>query len=198
MEESIAQQQARIYRVATLAAGIFVHLIACWIVLSIGSMTLSIMEFIGLASLSAAGFLVLISLISVEWNLTLEDPDMSLAQMLWAVIVVIMTSHFVTDLKAAVVLLGLAMVVIGANRLNRKEQIVFAIYSLALYLMSLAVLSQAQSLSTITEIVVMIAFAMVLVCGPMPHRFEISMMENILLGKTENPVMPWTRLKSWP
>lgn len=185
MEETILQQRARIYRVATLAAGIFVHLMACWIVLSIARMNLSTVQFLGLASLSAAGFLIIILLISFEWNLNLEDPDMSLPQMLWAVTVVIMTSHFVTDLKAAVVLLGLAMVVIGANRLNRKEQIVFAIYSLALYCMSMVILSQSSSPSTITEIVVMIAFTLVLVCGPMLHRFEMSMLENVLVSKNK-------------
>jgi diguanylate cyclase (GGDEF)-like protein len=185
MEESILQQRARIYRVATLAAGIFVHLMACWIVLSIGNMNLSTVEFVSLASLSAAGFLVLILLISLEWNLNLEDPDMSLPQMLWAVSVVIMTSHFVTELKAAVVLLGLAMVVIGANRLNRKEQIVFAVYSLTMYCMSMVILSQSSSLSTITEIVVMIAFSLILVCGPMLHRFEMSMLENVLVSKNK-------------
>jgi|TARA_B110000263_G_scaffold231355_1_gene226593 predicted signal transduction protein with EAL and GGDEF domain len=148
-------------------------------------MNLSTVEFVSLASLSAAGFLVLILLISLEWNLNLEDPDMSLPQMLWAVSVVIMTSHFVTELKAAVVLLGLAMVVIGANRLNRKEQIVFAVYSLTMYCMSMVILSQSSSLSTITEIVVMIAFSLILVCGPMLHRFEMSMLENVLVSKNK-------------
>jgi diguanylate cyclase len=185
MEDSLLQQRARIYRVATLAAGIFVHLVACWIVMSIGYMTLDTVEFFGLVSLSAAGFLILSLLIMFEWNLSLEDPDMSLAQMLWAVSVVIMMSHFVTELKPAVVILGLAMVVIGANRLSRKEQIVFAIYSLALYGMSIAVLAQTGALMWVTEIVVLIAFGMVLVFGPMLYQFEMSMIETVLVDKNK-------------
>jgi hypothetical protein len=78
MEESILQQRARIYRVTTLAAGISVHFMACWIVLSTGNMNLRTVEFVSLASLSTAGFLVLILLISFEWNLNLKDPYMSL------------------------------------------------------------------------------------------------------------------------
>ena len=183
MEESILQQRARIYRVATLAAGIFVHLIACWIVLSLGFMTVSSVEFLGLASLAAAGFLVLMLLILFEWNLTLEDPDMSLPQMLWAVSIVIMTAHFVSELKPVIVLLGLAMVVIGANRLDRKEQIVFAVCSLFLYCLSIVLLDATESLAWITEVVVLIAFSMILVFGPMLHHFEITVIENVLVTK---------------
>ncbi len=186
MEDSVAlQQKSRIYRVATLGAGIFVHLIVCWTVLSIGYMKLAPVQFLGLASLSAAGFLVLALLIFSEWNLTLKDPDLSLAQMLWAVTVVILTTHFVTDLKPAVLFTGLAMVVMGANRLNRKEQFIFAVYGLSIYLLSVLILSQDGNLSWVTEIVLMLAFGLVLVFGPALYRFELGLIENVLVDKNQ-------------
>ena len=77
-DDTSVQQRARIYRVATLGAGIFVHLVVCWTVLSIGYMNLTLVEFLGLASVSIAGFLLLALLIGIEWNLTLEDPDMAM------------------------------------------------------------------------------------------------------------------------
>jgi len=185
LENTLTQQRSRIYRVATLAAGIFIHLVVCWTVLSIGYMRLETIQFLSLASFSAAGFLVLALLINFEWNLTLEDPDMSLPQMLWALSVVIMTTHYVVEVRAAVLLTGLALVVMGANRLSRKEQIVFAVYGIALYLMSVLYLSQVTSLAWVTEIVVMIAFGLVLVFGPALYRFELGLIENVLVEKNK-------------
>jgi len=56
MENTLTQQRSRIYRIATLAAGTCIHLIVCWMVLSIGYMKLEAIQFLSLASLSAAGF----------------------------------------------------------------------------------------------------------------------------------------------
>ncbi len=183
VEQTVLQQRSRIYRVAMLAAGILVHLFACSLVLSIGHMELAPVEFLGLASLSLAGFLAIALLITFEWNLTLEDPDMSLPQLLWAVSVVIVTSHFVADLKAVVVLLGLTMVVFGVSRLDRRERTAFIVYSVCLYGVSVALLSQSAHMAWMTEIVIMIAFAVVLVFGPLLHQFELSMLENVLVDK---------------
>jgi diguanylate cyclase len=183
LADTVVQQRSRLYRVAALGAGIFVHLIVCWTVLSIGYMRLEPVEFFGLVSLSAAGFIFLALVIVFDWNLTFEDPDLSLPQMLWAVSVVIMTTHFVTELKPAVLLTGLALVVMGANRLTKKEQIVFALYGLSMYLLSIFFLSQVDSLTWVTEVVVMFAFGLVLIFGPALYRFELGLMENVLLDK---------------
>ena len=47
-EDIATQQKARILRVATLGAGIFVHLSVCWTVLAIGHMNIGALEFFGL------------------------------------------------------------------------------------------------------------------------------------------------------
>ena len=183
--DTVSQQRARLYRLATLGAGIFVHLIVCWTILSIGYMSIEPMQFLGIASLAAAGFGLFAVAISMEWNLGLEDPEMSLAQMIWSVSVIIMTSYFVAEFKPVVVLAGLAMIVVGANRLSRRELFMFAVYSLTVYSLSVVYKAQFDSLSWVTEIVVMIAFALVLVFGPVLYRFEMTMVENVLLDKNE-------------
>jgi diguanylate cyclase (GGDEF)-like protein len=183
--DTVSQQRARLYRLATLGAGVFVHLIVCWTILSIGYMTIEPMQFAGLGSLAAAGFVLFSIAITMEWNLGLEDPDMSLAQMMWAVSVIVMTAYFVEEFKPVVVLAGLAMIVMGANRLTRKELIIFSIYSFATYALSVTYKAQFDSLSWITEIVVMIAFGLVLVFGPVLYRFEMTMVESILIDKNE-------------
>ena len=79
-----SEQRSRIYRVATLGAGIFIHLMVCWAILSIGYMNIEPVLFLGIASLSAAGFLFFALAVALEWNLSLKDPDMNLSQMIWA------------------------------------------------------------------------------------------------------------------
>lgn len=184
-QDIATQQHARILRVATLGAGIFVHLMVCWTVLSIGFMNIGALEFFGLSSLSVAGFVFIALLIFVEWNLTLEDPDMAVAQMIWALSVVVITAHFATDLKAVVLLSGLAMVVMGANRLTRAQQIFVASYGLLIYLLSLAYLTNVEGLGWVTEIVLVIAFALVLVFGPALYQFERSVIESVMTNKNE-------------
>ena len=144
IEDTGTQQKARIYRVATLGAGIFVHLMVCWTVLSIGFMNIDAIEMFGLSSLAIAGFLFLALLIGIEWNLTLEDPDMAVPQMIWALTIVIITSHFAIELKAVVLLSGVAMIVMGANRLSRSQQILVAGYGLLLYLTSVVYLTNVE------------------------------------------------------
>jgi diguanylate cyclase (GGDEF)-like protein len=146
-------------------------------------MALESVQFIGLLSVSVAGFLFLALLIKFEWNLTLEDPDMSLAQVLWAVSIIVVTSHFVTELRPAVLLAGMALIILGSIRLNTKQQIIFTVYGSCLYLLSVYFLTQGSSLVWRSEIVVMLAFGLTLVLGPLLHRFELDSIKNLLAGK---------------
>jgi diguanylate cyclase (GGDEF)-like protein len=182
-QDITSQQKARIYRVAILGAGIFVHLVVCWTVLSLGYMDLGPLEFLALASLSVAGFLFITLLIGIEWNLTLEDPDMAVPQMIWALTVVVITSHFALELKAVVLLSGLAMIVMGANRLNRSQQILVASYGLGLYLISLMIMSNTTGLGWVTEIVLMVAFGLVLSIAPALYQYERTIFEGVINEK---------------
>jgi diguanylate cyclase (GGDEF)-like protein len=114
--------------------------------------------------------------------------------MIWAVSVVIMTTYFVEEMKPLVALSGLAMIVVGANRLTTKELAIFSVYSLVLYMLTVFYKSQFVSLSWITEAVVLIAFGLVLVFGPVLYRFEMSMIENILLNKNEELTTALSRI----
>ncbi|MEX2366437.1 MAG: diguanylate cyclase, partial [Pseudohongiellaceae bacterium] len=161
------------------------HLVVCWVLLSIGYMDIAPLHFIALASLAAAGFLIFFIVILMEWNLALDDPDMSLAHMIWAVSVVIMTTWFAAEMKPLVALSGLALIVVGANRLTARELTVFAAYALVVYVVSVFYKSQFQSLSWVTEVVVMIAFGLVLIFGPMLYRFEMAIVETILFDRNK-------------
>ena len=159
------------------------HLTVCWTILSIGGMSINSLQFLALASLAAAGFVFFILAVTMEWNLSLEDPDMSLAQMLWMVSIVIVTSYFVEELTAVVVFSGLAMTVIGANRLSQQELIVFGCYSILVYGFSVFLRAEGDSLSWLTEIVILMAFGLVLLVGPILYRLEMGLVENVLVNK---------------
>lgn len=178
-------QKSRIYRIATTGVGIFVHLMVCWAVFSVGYMNITPLQFLALGTVAAAGFALFILAILLEWNLTLEDPDMSLAHMIWAISVVILTTYFVEEMKPVVALSGLAMIVVGANRLTPRELTTFAVYSLLAYVLTVFYKSQYETLSWLTEAVVMVAFGLVLVFGPVLYRFEMSMVEAVLANKNK-------------
>jgi len=181
--DTVVQQKSRIYRIATMAAGVLVHLMVCWSILSIGFMSIDSIQFLGLSSLAAAGFVFFILAVLMEWNLALEDPDMSLVQMLWTVSIVIVTSYFVEELTAVVIFSGLAMTVIGANRLSQRELVIFGVYSIAVYGFSVFLKSGVDSLTWLTEIVILVAFGLVLLVGPLLYRFEMGMVETVLVNK---------------
>ncbi|MEO2175917.1 MAG: GGDEF domain-containing protein [bacterium] len=178
--DAVSQQQSRVYRVAILATGLAIYLVACWTILSIGSVDIAPVQFGAFASLACAGFLAFWIAILFDWNLGLRDPDMNLAQMMWAVSVVLMTAYFVVEMKPVVVLSGLAMIVVGANRLSRTELLVFVLYSITLYMLS--VLDKVQPA---TEFIAMIAFGLVLVFGPVLYRLEMLMVERLLIDRNE-------------
>ena len=181
--DTVAQQRSRIYRVATLAAGVFVHLLVCWTMLSLGFMSIEPLKFLGLSSLAVAGFVFFLLTVMMEWNLALEDPDMSLVQMLWTVSMVIVTSYFVEELTAVVVFSGLAMTFIGATRLSHRELGYFCVYSIALYGISVSFKSGVDSMTWLTEIAILVAVGVVLLVGPILCRFEMGRVETVLVNK---------------
>ena len=122
----------------------------------------------------------------LRWNLSLEDPDMSMAQMIRAVSIVVMTAYFVNEYKPVVVLSGLAFIVVGANRLTKRELLIFAVYAMVAYVVSVSYKAQHAPLSWVTELVVMIAFALVVVFGPLLYRFEMTMVKTCWLIKMKS------------
>jgi diguanylate cyclase (GGDEF)-like protein len=148
-------------------------------------MNIALPQFLVLACVAVAGFLMFFIAIALEWNLSLEDPDMSLPYMLWAMTVVVMTTWFAEEMKPLVALSGLALIVTGVNRLSRRELLFFASYGLIFYVASVAIKAQAEPISWMEEALAMTAFALVLVFGPIFYRVEMSMLESLLVDKNQ-------------
>lgn len=188
------EQEARTFRVATLGASIFAHLTVCWTVLSIGYMEISVLQMFALSALAITGFFVFALLIGIEWNLTLEDAEMGVPRMIWALTIVIITSHFVIDLKSVVLFSGLAMIAMSANRLSRSQQFLVAGYGLLLYI-TVVYLTSPEGLDWVTEVVLIIAFGFVLLFGPALYRFEHSAIEEVITEKNEELVKALAQIR---
>ena len=86
---------------------------------------------------------------------------MLLAQMLWTVTVVIVTAYFIAELTAVVIFTA-ALTVIGANRLSSKALVVCGLDSIIVDSFSVFFKSEVDSLSWLTELVILIAWGLLL------------------------------------
>ncbi len=194
-EETSILQQTRVYRVATLGTGIFVHLVMCWILFAIGALDLAPAGLLALSGLAIAGFFLMALLIGIEWNLTLKDPDMVTPQMLWALTVVVVTSHFAVELKPILLFVGLALIAMGANRLTRNQQVFISVYGLAIYLSSAFYGADVETMDIAAEAVMIIAFGFVLVFSPALQRFDQKILDRRIRLKSEELDKALERIK---
>lgn len=181
--DTASQQKSRLCRIATTGAGICLHFMVCWAVYSAGYLNIRPLQFVALMAIAGAGFLAFFLTIVMEWNLGLEDPDLSLAHMIWAVSIVILTTWFAGTMKPLVALSGLALIVAGANRLTARELLLFVVYGLAVYIASVVYQSRLLPVSWLTQLLAMLAFGLVLIFAPLLYRFEMSIVESALAVK---------------
>jgi hypothetical protein len=150
---------------ATVAGGVGIYLLFCAILLGFGylQISLSILLLSGGFAMLAYGAIALS--FNMDWNLSPEDPCMVLVEMLIASTVVIITALYGIHLQPLVAFGGLALIVVGASRLNTREVIVFATYSLALFAIPLLDTEELDALSGRSVVVMLLAVvALVFIC----------------------------------
>ncbi|MBD3646652.1 MAG: GGDEF domain-containing protein [Pseudomonadales bacterium] len=180
MEDTRKQQQGRLYRVAVLAAGIFVYLAICWVSVVVGAMKVDPLVFLGISVLVLVGYAAMGLSILLEWNLALKHPDMRLIQAIWAVCIVILTSQFFDDIKPLVMLFGLSMIIACTNRMSRLELVAFAVFSLVIYGVAVSYQLNSGAFNPANEIISLIVIAMTLIICPLIYRMETGAIEELL------------------
>ncbi len=178
--DTAAEQRVRMFRIAMAAAAVMVHLTVCLMLLVLGQMEIGWVGFLTLTTISLGGFLLLALMVLMEWNLVFEDPEMSLVRMAWAVTVVIMTTCLVNETWPLVALSGIAMVLISANRLGPRQLIVFCLYAISVYSLTVVFRSQFGGTDMVTEAIVGAVFGLVLVSGLLLHQVEAASVETTL------------------
>jgi len=184
-DNSPQQQKLRIQHACMLGAGLLVHMIVCWIAFKSDYLDISSSGFFLLFSLTASLFIIFVLLIYFGWNLHFSDPDLSLAQMFFAITVVVISSYFATEMKPVIVLAGLAMILVGTNRLNRKALLAFTVYGIVIYLVLIAYafVNKPEQIQWLRESIVAVAFSLMLIIGPILLRHEMLVINGSLREK---------------
>ncbi|MFT4632096.1 MAG: diguanylate cyclase (GGDEF)-like protein [Candidatus Azotimanducaceae bacterium] len=181
--DSVFHQRSRLLRLAAVAGGVGLHLLFCTVLMGLGYLQISTPILLILAGSAMLTYGVLALAISLEWNLLLEDPDMALVKMLIASTVVITTALCSSHSQALVVCGGLALIVVGASRLQTRELFVFAIYSFGLLAIPLLGAEGLNAMSGLSAAVMLLTVVALVFIGPLLYRFESDGLERRLQAR---------------
>jgi diguanylate cyclase (GGDEF)-like protein len=175
----------RMNRFYTLCAGLLVHVLLCCVALVLDIGEISVYQAFLLVGVAVAGFLAFTGLIYFELNLSFEDPDLSLLQPAWALLLVMASAWFTAELKPLLMITGLTLIQAGLYRLGRRNRVLFSCIGIGLYVMLLALDYMVEGLAmswprTLLEFAV---FTIVLVVAPMFIRFDRNLMQHELSGR---------------
>lgn len=174
------QQRARIGQIATIGLAMLFHQLMVWCASLMELISIAPQQLVMVSMGSAFLLLAMVTAVLLEWNLRAEDPDLSLLQMSVALAVVVGIVHLVNDQKAIVGMIGLIMVLAGANRLNQREWMSFIAVGLSLLMLSgvLVYLSDQA-----VDIVAYAALMMTLLAAPVIYRREMAQIEVSLMER---------------
>jgi len=171
-----------------LATGVFAHLMLCFILQTMGYLGLSSVALIAITAVGVIGFLLLALAVIAEWNLSLEDPDMSLMQMLLTATLVMFPAAFATQMAPLVACAGLALVVVGTNRLRRHELGLFVCYAFGAFTVPLMAQASPTVGTQVDQWPALVVVAMLVLIGPLLYRFETSMAEGVRAEGLRSPL----------
>lgn len=172
-------QKMRVNRACVLGMGLLIYMFICAVAFSLGFIDISIVQFVILFSVGVIGFLGFIGMIYLELNLSFNDPDLSLAQMMWAITLVLGCAWFATDMKPLIIITGLSLILMGTNRLDGKSLLMFIVFGISMYVLLLAIefSSQTRQIMWFSEVITLIAFSLILTFGPALIRYEKGLLQ---------------------
>jgi diguanylate cyclase (GGDEF)-like protein len=135
--------------------------------------------------LAGVGFVVFLIMIYFELNLAFADPDLALAQMIWAVTIIIGSAWLAADMRPVLLLTGTALLLTGTHRLSRKNLYWFVGVASLIYALLCAqtYLSDPDQLHQLPGIMEILAFGVVLFIAPLLIRFEKNLMQSDLVRR---------------
>lgn len=147
-----------------IAGGIF-HTLICFIMQYKGYFRMTLPEFFALFSSFWIIHLTFTTLILTNLNEHFRDPGMTLIQMMWAVLCLMITVYFANELRHALVMLGFLPVSFGGFRLTLRQLIIFVLYVGILYLIALILLSLTPNINFnwIPELITFSIFCFVMI-----------------------------------
>ncbi|MCB2190261.1 MAG: GGDEF domain-containing protein [Deltaproteobacteria bacterium] len=158
------KQELRLKRTLYAIAGGAVHTFLCWVFLQWNFFRATPQEFFYLFGFFWLVHLSFPLLIVLGINQRFKDPSLTLYQMTWATICIMITLYFIYDLRMVVLMYYLLVMIFGAYRLRLKEFLFIsglAIVGYGLVIFAL-VYNQAEILNLRVEYIQWMCFSVVM------------------------------------
>lgn len=158
------KQILRIKRTLLAIAGGAVHTFLCWVFLEWNFFRATPWEFFQMFGFFWLVHLSFPVLMLLGINQRFKDPSLTLYQMAWATICIMVTLYFIYDLRMVVLMYYLLVMIFGAYRLRLKDFLIISAIAIAGYgLVILAmVYNQAEIVNLRVEYVQWLCFSVVM------------------------------------
>lgn len=127
------KQKVRLKRTLLAIAGGAVHTFFCWVFLRWNYFRATPQQFFELFTLFWLVHLIFPLLILLGLNKRFKDPSLTVFQMAWATICIMITVYYVYDLRMVILMYYLLVMIFGAYRLRLKEFLIISTLAIAGY-----------------------------------------------------------------
>lgn len=158
------KQALRLRRTLLAIAGGAVHTCLCWVFLKWNFFRATPQEFFGMFSLFWLVHLSFPVLIISGLNKRFKDPSLTLYQMAWATICIMITVYFIYDLRMVVLMYYLLVMIFGAFRLRLKAFLIISAMAIVGYglVIFAIVYNQVEILNLRVEYIQWLCFSVVM------------------------------------
>jgi diguanylate cyclase (GGDEF)-like protein len=180
-------QIQRVNRACILGAGLFLYMVVCAVAFSLGFIEITLFQFSALFTIGVVGVFCFLGIIYLELNLSFNDPDLSLVQMMWAITLVLAGAWFATDMKPLIIMTGLSLIMMGTNRLDGRALLMFKVFGISMYVLLLALENARQPAQIVwdSEVITLTAYSLALMFGPALIRREKSVLQDELIDRNQ-------------
>jgi len=160
------QQVLRLKRNLLALAGGAVHTLLCWLLWEWNFFRATFNEFLGLAAVFWAVNLCWPLLIICGVNRRFKDPSMTLGQISWATIAIMISLYFVYEMRMVVLMYYLLVMTFGAFQLRLKGFLGVSALAIVGYgvVILLLTINQREIINPRVEYVQWLTFAVVMTC----------------------------------
>lgn len=178
-------QELRMRRIYLALLGGFSHTIACLLLWHSGWFRASTDVFILMFSVIWVVNLLFPVLVLTGLNKQFADPSLTLIMVLWSQVVVMFTLYFIDEYRSFMLLFAILGIAFSAFRLETKQAIYAALFSVTLYLIVLSLLyrNHPQVINPLAEWMVGFSYAFIAICTAIVAS-EINAMRRRLTQKT--------------
>ena len=132
---------SQLYQSLNIPAVAVVHTLICWLCFQVGLFRLELSGFLALFSLFWGGHGLLLATLLLNNGKSIARSHLILAQMVWAIITVLVSAYYVDQMRSSIMMMFLAIMIVGTFHLQLRGFLLVAGmgvcgFGLVLYLLS--------------------------------------------------------------